>query len=325
VLESRPALAAAGAVAWGWTGRAELSNRWSTAADGTGSLPVPLRSLTSPRDAAELRHAAEHALAAISPGNAWRPTILLLLGIARDLEGDDSADRVLGETAEAAAAAGCRTVESMALARRCSLATDAGDWSRADMLAAAVRELVRSAGLEQHGSTVLACAASARTALRHGDWQMVRAELEQAHALLPSLSSALPVFAVLVRAELAHVELALGEAGSARLLVGEIDEVYAREPGFGLFQKDLTLLHLQLAQVEERAAALTAAELRLLPLLTTHLSFREIAERLYVSRNTVKTQAISVYRKLGVSSRGDAIDRASDLGLVPDGHHARCA
>jgi LuxR family maltose regulon positive regulatory protein len=61
---------------------------------------------------------------------------------------------------------------------------------------------------------------------------------------------------------------------------------------------------------------LTAAELRLLPLLTTHLSFREIAEQLYVSRNTVKTQAISAYRKLGVSSRSDAIERAVTLGLV---------
>ena len=57
------------------------------------------------------------------------------------------------------------------------------------------------------------------------------------------------------------------------------------------------------------------AELRLLPLLTTHLSFREIAERLFVSRNTVKTQAISVYRKLGVSSRSEAIERATELGL----------
>jgi len=59
-----------------------------------------------------------------------------------------------------------------------------------------------------------------------------------------------------------------------------------------------------------------AAELRLLPLLTTHLSFREIAERLYVSRNTVKSQAISVYRKLDASSRSEAIERAVALGLV---------
>ena len=63
-------------------------------------------------------------------------------------------------------------------------------------------------------------------------------------------------------------------------------------------------------------SGLTAAELRLLPLLTTHLSFREIAEQLYVSRNTVKTQAISVYRKLNVSSRSEAIACARGLGLV---------
>lgn len=61
---------------------------------------------------------------------------------------------------------------------------------------------------------------------------------------------------------------------------------------------------------------LDEAELRLLPLLATHLSFREIAERLFVSRNAVKTQAISIYRKLGVSSRSQAIAHAHELGLV---------
>jgi LuxR family maltose regulon positive regulatory protein len=55
--------------------------------------------------------------------------------------------------------------------------------------------------------------------------------------------------------------------------------------------------------------------LRLLPLLPTHLSFREIGERLYLSRNTVKTQVYSVYRKLGVSSRSDAVTRTHELGL----------
>jgi LuxR family maltose regulon positive regulatory protein len=63
-------------------------------------------------------------------------------------------------------------------------------------------------------------------------------------------------------------------------------------------------------------SGLTRAELRLLPLLSTHLSFREIGERLHVSRNTVKTQAISIYRKLGVSSRSDAVAVAEDIGLV---------
>jgi LuxR family maltose regulon positive regulatory protein len=63
-------------------------------------------------------------------------------------------------------------------------------------------------------------------------------------------------------------------------------------------------------------SGLTPAELRVLPLLSTHLSFREIGKRLFVSRNTVKTQAISVYRKLGVCSRSEAVARARELGLV---------
>jgi LuxR family maltose regulon positive regulatory protein len=58
--------------------------------------------------------------------------------------------------------------------------------------------------------------------------------------------------------------------------------------------------------------------MRLMPFLPTHLSFREIGDELNLSRNTIKTQAISIYRKLGVSTRGDAIDEAVRLGLVAD-------
>jgi LuxR family maltose regulon positive regulatory protein len=64
------------------------------------------------------------------------------------------------------------------------------------------------------------------------------------------------------------------------------------------------------------ASSLTAAELRLVPYLPTHLTFPQIAARLIVSRNTVKSQAISVYQKLGVSSRADAVARLQELGLL---------
>jgi LuxR family maltose regulon positive regulatory protein len=70
------------------------------------------------------------------------------------------------------------------------------------------------------------------------------------------------------------------------------------------------------AESQLRADPLTTAELRVLAYLPTHLSFQAMAEDLFVSRNTVKTQAISIYRKLGVSSRGDAVARARDLGLL---------
>ena len=71
----------------------------------------------------------------------------------------------------------------------------------------------------------------------------------------------------------------------------------------------------------EIAAPLTKRELavlRLLPLLSTHLTLLEIGERLYLSRNTVKTQAVSIYRKLGVSSRSEAMQRVRELGLLGD-------
>ena len=62
--------------------------------------------------------------------------------------------------------------------------------------------------------------------------------------------------------------------------------------------------------------SLTAAELRLLPYLATHLTFREIASRLFVSRSTVKTEALSIYRKLTASSRSEAVERAVEVGLL---------
>ena len=64
------------------------------------------------------------------------------------------------------------------------------------------------------------------------------------------------------------------------------------------------------------ASALTAAELRLMPLLSTHLSFPEIAEEMFLSRYTVKSQAMSIYHKLGASSRNQAVARSRELGLL---------
>jgi LuxR family maltose regulon positive regulatory protein len=58
------------------------------------------------------------------------------------------------------------------------------------------------------------------------------------------------------------------------------------------------------------------AELRLLPYLQTHLTIREIGQRLFVSRNTASSEISSIYRKLGASSRSDAVQRAMAVGLL---------
>jgi LuxR family maltose regulon positive regulatory protein len=61
---------------------------------------------------------------------------------------------------------------------------------------------------------------------------------------------------------------------------------------------------------------LTPAELRVLPLLQTHLTFPQIAERLFVSVNTIRTQVGSIYRKLAVTTRAEAVDQATRVGLL---------
>src|SRR4029078_6679837 len=64
------------------------------------------------------------------------------------------------------------------------------------------------------------------------------------------------------------------------------------------------------------ASSLTAAELRVLPMLATHLSFPEIGAEMFLSPHTVNSQAMSIYRKLGASSRNQAVTRSRELGLL---------
>ena len=141
------------------------------------------------------------------------------------------------------------------------------------------------------------------------------------------LSRALSWFAVQTTLELAYAHLALNDAEGARTLCLAADDLVHRCPNLGVLETRTMQLRQEVAGFTEQpsgwASTLTTAELRLLPLLTTHLTFREIAERLFVSRNTVKTQAISVYRKLDATSRSEAIERAIELGLVDEAVAAR--
>jgi LuxR family maltose regulon positive regulatory protein len=96
-------------------------------------------------------------------------------------------------------------------------------------------------------------------------------------------------------------------------------EILRRRPDLGILPTQVDEFRSQLDTrrgAVKGVSSLTPAELRLLPLLATHLSFAEIGERLYVSRHTVKTQAVSIYRKLGASSRSQAVQRAQQLGLA---------
>ena len=54
----------------------------------------------------------------------------------------------------------------------------------------------------------------------------------------------------------------------------------------------------------------------MLPLLATHLSFPEIAAEVFLSPLTIKSRMKSIYRKLDVTSRNQAVMRARELGLL---------
>ena len=104
-----------------------------------------------------------------------------------------------------------------------------------------------------------------------------------------------------------------------RTVLREARGILQRRPDLGVLPDQAEELHAKLDTIREShpgVSTLTTAELRLLPLLPTHLSFQEIGQRLYISKNTVKTQAVSNYRKLGASSRSEAVQRLQEVGFL---------
>jgi LuxR family maltose regulon positive regulatory protein len=128
-----------------------------------------------------------------------------------------------------------------------------------------------------------------------------------------------PVVAVTLRLHLARLYLAMSEIKTARHLLREIDDIR-------IHRSDLGRLTLEVEEVRSLAASVTAevvgaspltpAEMRVLPYLQTHLSFQQIGERLFVSRNTIASQVQAIYRKLAVSTRDAAVARAVEMGFV---------
>jgi LuxR family maltose regulon positive regulatory protein len=248
----------------------------------------------------------------------WFPLALVLRGVVSTLRADsDQVDASFAAAAEAAERLGAIDVLILATGERSVLSEAAGEHQSAEELAREGRTLM---GGEEYPLATIVHAAAVRASLRCGHWGEARDELTAAEASLPGLTYALPWLAVQTRLALARAYLTLRDASGASRKLDEIEDVLGRRPRLGVLADEARELRREVAALNDAmpgpSSALTAAELRLIPLLATHLSFREIGERLYVSRNTVKTQAISLYRKLGVSSRSDAIARASELGLV---------
>ena len=174
--------------------------------------------------------------------------------------------------------------------------------------------------MDDYATSVLAFAAAARLAVHRGDLKEANRELTRAMRARPSLTFVFPFLAVRLRLQLARVYWAMAGYSAARHLLREIDDIVLRRPALGALLEEVTEFRRIVTSSEQGgpagASPLTPAELRLLPYLQTHLTIGEIGERLFVSRNTASSQASSIYRKLGVSSRSGAVEQATAIGLL---------
>jgi DNA-binding NarL/FixJ family response regulator len=122
--------------------------------------------------------------------------------------------------------------------------------------------------------------------------------------------------------------LAAGAAGVISKNSGE-DHIFAAIDvvaggGMVLCSETVATLRDQLAEVFElmsartmRRLALTEREMEVLRRLPTSLTLGQMAAQLFVSRKTVQNNASSLYRKLGVATRSEAVAQAISLGLLP--------
>jgi len=259
------------------------------------------------------------ALGGLTRADPWFPAALHMRGTAAAILGAPDEARGLLEAAvrEADAVADVET-QLVATAQLSLLARDRGDHESAETLSDDALRLGVEAELERRPSYALAYATAAACELRHGRWADARRLVTAAEPLAGALGTAVPWLAAAVRSELVGCYTTLRDAEAARTGLAELGALLETRPRLGTLALRAVELHRALeplARPGPAAAGLTPAELRLLPLLGTYLSFREIADRLSVSRNTVKTQAISIYRKLGVSGRSEAMAAAADLRL----------
>jgi LuxR family maltose regulon positive regulatory protein len=325
------------ALAAGWfaalEGDGTAAQRWLSIAAERSEEGFPALGAASARSAvallraticaggvAQMRADAEFVVESEEPWGPWRPIAVVLLGFALVLAGEDRrAEEVLLEGVREASRVHGHQIWAPALAQLALYALERGELSDAEALAREARE--QSVPATATTNSAFALAVSARVAQRRGDSRRVAEYVAGVQLRRPRLTAARPWISSLTLLQLARVHIAAGDSGGARTILGDLNDLLRERPDLGIVGDQAKRLaeHVRtLPTTSAGATTLTPAELRLLPLLPTHLSFPEIGKRLFLSRHTIKTQAISVYHKLDVSSRGAAVARAREVGLLDE-------
>jgi LuxR family maltose regulon positive regulatory protein len=332
LVERYPGIAVHGALMFALMGRPAETERWAAAAERApsgGTLDdgntvegtvAYLRALLARDGVDAMRRDAQVALRGLSPSSPYRATMLHTEGVSHLLDGDlDSAAAILAHALDVATAAGVLPFVPVVLATRGIVAVERDDWVGAKAFADQAATVMEEGHFDDYWTSALVYAWMARVALHGGDVARGQELAARAARLRRLLSYALPVVSVQALLEMGRAYVALADPAGGRAVLRQIDDILRQRSRLGDLPRQAADLRQTLDAIRggtPGASSLTTAELRLVPLLQTHLTFREIGDRLYVSRHTVKTQAISVYRKLGVSSRSEAITRMHELGLL---------
>lgn len=313
-------------------GEPREAERWAAALErlDVDALPEPDRTaLASARcqvRAAMCADGAEAALAcavfAVDHEPAWSPwrdQALHLLGSTRLLLGErDAAREAFLDASAVGAVAGNPDSVVLSEAELAVLDADEGGWADADAHARAAVAAIEAHHMEGYSTTALALGVSARVALHRGERTVAERLLARGMRARVQCTHVLPFLAMRVRLQLGHAAFALGDRTTALHLAAEAADLLRRRPRVGVLAQEVARFRERLEGLAATPGTppLTPAEHRLLPYLQTHLTMAEIGRRLHVSRNTVSTQVGSIYRKLGATTRGAAVERAADLGLL---------
>jgi LuxR family maltose regulon positive regulatory protein len=293
--------------------------------DGSTSLSSAVSVLRAAMGALGVQRMVLDAAAAVDvepPGSPWHPAAMAALGIAHALSGaSEQAVKELGMAARLGAAAQ-RPAAAAAFGELSLLAADQDDWAGAEQNAGQALDLIATAGIHDHVFAILGHVATARVAAHQGDHVRARRHVGTALRLYVTPSpAAFPWMSVQVAITLGQIFLDLGDFAAARFRAEEARDGLTRLLSEGVLREQLHRLSADLARAGGHARvpsamALSAAEMRVLQLLPTHLSLGEIGDELHTSRNTVKTQVAAVYRKLQCSTRTEAVRRGQELGLL---------
>jgi LuxR family maltose regulon positive regulatory protein len=251
----------------------------------------------------------------------WRTALVKLgLGHSAYLSGDLTKARKSAEEALAVIAEDQYLWRIGALYVLSLVATDEGRLDRAESLAREALSLADRFGLRGMPQATWASVALGRALAEKGEPDEAQTVLEEVLAARRKIPDLSPWPTPLALLALAKVRSERGDRSGARTLLHEAREIVESYPDAGIFPDLLERQERETGKKRQKETALdgelTARELAVLRLFDGELSHRQIGENLYVSLNTVKTHVRSIYRKLGVSSREEALERARKRALM---------